>query len=69
LSGVSDTVTQNVSLTLPIANGSAMVVSGAPLTVPGTSPAGVNVAYNGTLTQLDTIAFTAAGAACQQGWR
>ena len=66
MSGVSGTVTQSVSLTLFITNGSPIVIPGAPLTVPGTSSSGVRFVYNGTLTQLDTIEFTGSGDACLQ---
>jgi hypothetical protein len=66
ITGVSGTVTQSASVTLVVTNGSAIVFPGGPLTVPGTSSAGVRFTYNGTLTQLDTIAFSETGEACLQ---
>ena len=59
-------MTETVSVTLLITSGSAIVIPGAPLTVPGITPSGVSFTYNGTLTQLDTIAFTVTGQPCQQ---
>lgn len=67
VTGASTTVTQNVSLTLVVTNGSPIIIPGGPLTVPGTSSAGISFTYAGTLTQLDTLAFTETGDACLQG--
>jgi hypothetical protein len=40
---------------------------GNALTIPGVSTTGVSFAYNGTLTQADTIAFAQSGNPCLQG--
>jgi hypothetical protein len=66
IGGVSGTVTQNVSVTLVVTNGSPILFPNGSLTVSGTSSAGVSFTYNETLSQLDTLAFTQTGKACLQ---